>query len=102
MAVRFTQFLFPTGTKKPVEIDLDAETERRAQALLAAGALFEIECHPDTQTVYMDITSNNGDMLWANNICQNGPGLPPAVKTMIDRAYAKLIASQAKPNQETQ
>lgn len=84
--MRFTQFMFPRGRRADVEIEMPPEIETMARAVVDAGWNFEIECHPDTQLVYMDCC--NSDEAIANRICRNGPTVPKKVAEMVREAHA--------------
>ncbi len=88
--MKFTQFLFPNGTRKEVTIDMPEEVEFLADALIEAGWRLEIECFPDRQIVNMDVS--NDDEQLASHICKNGPEVPVAVEKLIRVAHERWTA----------
>jgi len=94
--MRFTQFLFPNGRKKPNDIVMPEETERLAGELQGAGYSFEIEVFPDTQVVSMDCCDLEGQL--ASEACPNGPDVPVAVEKLVRRAHQRWKQEGGKPS----
>lgn len=88
--MRFTQFLFPNGRRHEESINMPPEIESKAAELERAGWSFEIECHPDTQVVYMDCC--DPDEALANRLCRNGPDVPVKVEELVNEAHRNWIA----------
>lgn len=84
--MKFTQFVFPHGSRKDVEIERPDEIEKLAEELFRAGYRFEIECHPGTQMVHGDCSDDEGCL--AVFICQNGPEVPGEVDELVREAHA--------------
>lgn len=84
--VQFTQFLRPRGERAPVFIDLDPETEARAQEIIDQKLRFECEvlmngmCH-FTITGHSHEIGEEQDL--AHKFCSNGPPVPIMVKDLI-------------------
>lgn len=91
MAIPFTQFLRPNGRQIPVTIDLDEETERMAQAILARGLKFEIE---ELRNGMISATvadpKEDRDLMFAKFV-PNGPEVPEAIKAMIHKFYKERL-----------
>lgn len=84
MSVEFTQYLRPNGRKQLIYIELDEETEDKAEQIIAKGLTFECEVLSDDITCSFTITDpEEGDL--DIELCPNGPRVPDAVKRLIMR-----------------
>jgi len=88
MSIPFTQYLLPDGRQKPIEIDIDAETEKKAQALIAQGCHFDAEI---LRTGAVSFTCERGDKLISIEISFNGPEVEQAVVKLVNEAYDMMV-----------
>ncbi len=88
MAVKFTQYILPDGTKKPVEIDLGPEIETLANDIIQAGFVFEIEILSNGM-VSATISDDEADH--AHSITPNGPQVPEGIISMIRKFHDAQI-----------
>ncbi len=100
MSIPFTQFLMPDGRRKPITIDRPPDIEVKAQAILKAGCVFEIEMLR-SGAISMEILrrppeeSDEDCEIIAAEFCANGPGVPVAVDKMITEAFDTISAVKA-------
>lgn len=67
--IHFTQYVRPLGHKRPLVMeDVPPDVQEKADAITAAGFMFEIE-ELTTRDVHMTITGRNTDV--ASYVCQN-------------------------------
>jgi hypothetical protein len=90
MSIPFTQFLRPDGRMRPVEFDGSPETERKAKYLILCNCRFEIE-ELKGGMVNMDCIYTTEDEQLACELIINGPGVPSAVESLVDRAYKRYM-----------
>lgn len=93
--VVFTQYLRPHGRRTTVWIERGPEVAATAKQILAAGYHFDIEELSD-KTVSMTVEPNapdadGEDAPIAQELCLNGPDVPPAVDRLITAAAAKVL-----------
>ena len=88
--IKFTQFLMPFGTPKPVSIDRPVAIADMADAIVASGYRFECEMLP-THEISVTITNKDGDH--AIVVVPNGPEVPAAIDRMIEQFHATLDAT---------
>lgn len=83
MSIPFTQYLRPYGRKVAVSIEMEPEVEAKAQQIIDAGFVFEIE-QLSTGQVSATIADprTDEDVKYAS-IVPNGPRVPEAIKLMI-------------------
>jgi hypothetical protein len=87
--IKFTQFLMPFGTPKPVSIDRPAPIADMADKIVAKGYRLECEMLP-TREISLTITNDkDGDV--AIEVVPNGPEVPVAIDRMIERFAAALV-----------
>ncbi|KKN81423.1 hypothetical protein LCGC14_0320360 [marine sediment metagenome] len=96
--MKFTQFTFPHGGRSAEFIDMADDVEALAAELTEAGWDFEIECHPERQTVNMDCCDIEKPI--AARSCQNGPDVPVKVEELVREAHANWI-ERGKPRART-
>lgn len=87
MAVKFTQFLFPNGERRPMEIDLPDDIEDMASTLRENGFLFEIENRDGR--IWASILNNRVEEQVVDGYCFNGPEVPEMIKKIIREAYTR-------------
>lgn len=88
--IPFTQYMRPNGRKVRVEVDRPAEIERRADALIKLGAVFEIEeLMSGMVSMTCERDTGDDDEVLGHELCSNGPEVPGAVDTLVNRAYIK-------------
>jgi len=88
--VHFTQFMFPDGRPRSVEIEMpDENVGVLAEELNAAGWSFEVECFPATQMVHADCCDDEGPL--AQSLCDNGPDAPGAIEGLIRSAHNRWV-----------
>lgn len=87
--MKFTQFVFPNGRRRPEIIDMPEEIEKLAGELRDAGWSFEIECFPETQLVHMDCCDEFNCL--SMQVCRNGPAVPVKVKQLVQEAHAAWV-----------
>ncbi len=85
--IPFTQYKLPDGHAETISVDRPADIEEKANAVIAAGGIFEIEILT-TGEVSMEVMLH-GEPL-AGELCENGPAVPPAVDRLVNAAYAKV------------
>ena len=82
MSIPFTQYLRPDGRKKAVTIELEVHVEAKANDILAAGYVFEIE-----QLINGMISATIADPIKdrdvAHALSPNGPPVPIRISEMI-------------------
>ncbi len=83
MTIPFTQYLMPDGRKSLQLIDMDEETENKAQEILDAGYAFEMEMLRDYKTCSFSIFDPRRDCDVAMEIAVNGPPVLVAIKKLI-------------------
>jgi hypothetical protein len=88
MIVEFTQFVYPDGHRKQVDIEIEDEYQPLVDHILLKGYNFEIECNPNTQLVYMDVCNTEKEL--AAEFVGNGPYVVDRVKKLIREAYDRL------------
>jgi len=87
VSIPFTQYLLPNGRRASIEIDMDSETEQKAQALIAQGCHFDAEI---LRTGIVSFTCEKDDLddpCLAIELSPNGPEVVVAVKKLVDDAY---------------
>lgn len=86
--IEFTQYLRPDGRKSQQFIQLDDETEKKAERIIQAGYRFEMELLRDERTVSLTITGYDPRIEEENDVahvlCENGPEVPESVKKLIN------------------
>jgi hypothetical protein len=82
MAIPFTQYLRPDGRRAQVEIDMPEEIERKAQQIIAAGYVFEVE-HLTTGHASLTIADPSKGEDVAIEVVPNGPAVPDAVERLV-------------------
>lgn len=86
--IPFTQYIFPHAIPREVHFDgAPSEVVTKANTLMSKGFRFEIECKPETQIVYMDISPSGGDHPIASRMVRNGPDVVKAVCSLIEEAF---------------
>ena len=94
--IDFTQYLMPHGRAKPVSVDRPDDVYQKARELIRAGYHFEIEML-STGDVHMDCSRDGSDEPLANELCANGPDVPPAVDRLVDTAWRAAGLAPASP-----
>ena len=95
MAIPFTQYFLPNGRQEQVVIDMDPETEKLAQELIAAGFHFDIET---LTTGMISMTCEKDEDMVAIKLASNGPAVVTAVEDLVRDAY-EAHKQGWKPNQ---
>ncbi len=81
--VKFTQYLLPNGHPQSVAIDLDGQTETKAQEIIDAGLVFECELLSGFRLVSFTIGDKTEEEDVAIKICPNGVEVPNTVTNLI-------------------
>lgn len=89
--IEFTQFLFPNGNRKQVQMSVDKESFDKYKKLKKLGFSFEIENNKGS--VWMSCINYDTDMV-VNTIVPNGPEVPIAVRKVIEVAFARFQYSE--------
>lgn len=99
MSIPFTQYMRPDGRKVAVSIELDEETETKAQEFIDVGGWFECE-HLTTGHASLTACWNmpDGDNDIAIRVVPNGPLVPDAVASIIYEAMHKYNSGEL-PNE---
>jgi hypothetical protein len=81
--IDFTQYLMPDGRKTLIHIDVPDDVYEKAQKILAANLVFEIEMLSDYRTISMTIADKKEEVDVAHKLCPNGPEVLKKVNEMI-------------------
>ena len=95
-AVQFVQYVRPNGARRPVIIDRDPDTARKAAVLLDHGCRFDIEELMNgmvSMTVERDVDGE--DDVVSIRLCHNGPAVPENVDALVEEAYERVIGGEA-------
>ena len=84
MSIPFTRYMLPNGRRVQTEIDMPAETEKKARYLIEQGCYFDIEM---LQTGMISMTCDRGDDLISIQVCENGPPVVEAVLALIEDSH---------------
>ena len=93
--IEVTQYLRPDGRQKPIYFPIDPLSAsemlmyQQATELIATGARFEAEMLQTGEiylTCIMPVPNDEPTML-ASALCENGPAVVEAVKTLIETAH---------------
>ena len=86
MSIPFTQYLMPDGRQKEVTIDMPANVEQAARALIEKGCHFDIEM---LSTGLISMTCEKGDDLISMEVCPNDERVVAGVEKIVKVAAAQ-------------
>lgn len=95
-SIRFTQYLMPDGTQKPIWFypseDVPIEVFDLADSLVLNGEVFEAEMLP---TGHISLTCHTDDVddPLSHVICTNGPQVVHGVQQLVRQAHRVLIGN---------
>ncbi len=87
--MEFTQHLRPDGATKRVWVERDADTVRKARALLAQGCTFHIE-ETRPGDVSMTVEDQHQEVV-SIRLTDNGPPVLVAVDELVTEAYERVV-----------
>ena len=86
MSIPFTQYLMPDGRTTEVTIDMPANVEQAAHALIAKGCHFDIEM---LSTGLISMTCEKDDDLISIEVCSNDERVVAGVEKIVKAAAAQ-------------
>lgn len=90
----FVQFLRPDGRRREVQIKVDHGTEARAGELRLAGCRFETEILTTGEVhLSVEMDDDEGEIVMANEVVPNGPGIKEAVERLVASAHEYWMAA---------
>lgn len=89
----FTQYMRPSGRPIRVEFPCPNEIVEMGEALIAAGFSLEAEVLMSGLCSF-EVLEPQEEILLANALVPNGPGVPAAVEEMIRKAHARLLRAE--------
>lgn len=86
MSIPFTQYLMPDGRKTKVTIDMPANVEQAAHALIEKGCHFDIEM---LSTGMISMTCEKDDDCLSIEVCPNDERVVAGVEKIVKSAAAQ-------------
>ena len=99
MPIPFTQYLLPDGRRKTIHFEATSEYEKKANDLIAAGYVFEVEVLTNGIVSLEVVDGSDEDReAVAAQLSVNGPPIVAKVRKMIDEAHNAVFPKTEDPH----